>query len=149
MPADRREVRQGCRGRRLRRPVERARFLETGRRDARRLAIQYRSMCFKGAKPVSAYSSPAKNRHSIQIELNRKLYMHEEATETVAGWGELKANLARLENSCATMLNTGAERYHVPSGQGPQPDAIVPDLHQNRFRFSGIHPLRKPSSLTP
>jgi len=51
---------------------------------------------FKGAELVSAYSAPARNRHSIQIELNRKLYMDEETREKIAGYDELKANLARL-----------------------------------------------------
>jgi len=51
---------------------------------------------FKGAELVSAYSAPARNRHSIQIELNRKLYMDEETREKIAGYDELKANLAKL-----------------------------------------------------
>ncbi|WP_440408224.1 N-formylglutamate amidohydrolase [Neorhizobium petrolearium] len=51
---------------------------------------------FRGAELVSAYSAPAKNRHSIQIELNRKLYMDEDTREKNAGYAELKANLALL-----------------------------------------------------
>ena len=51
---------------------------------------------FKGAELVSAYSSPGTNRHSIQIELNRKLYMDEDTREKITGYDELKVNLARL-----------------------------------------------------
>ncbi|SMF72222.1 N-formylglutamate amidohydrolase [Xaviernesmea oryzae] len=51
---------------------------------------------FRGAELVSAYSAPARNRHSIQIELNRKLYMDEVSREKTTGYDELKANLAKL-----------------------------------------------------
>lgn len=51
---------------------------------------------FRGAELVSAYSAPAKNRHSIQIELNRKLYMNEDTREKIAGYDELKVNLGKL-----------------------------------------------------
>jgi len=32
---------------------------------------------FKGAELISAYSAPADHRHSVQIEINRNLYMEE------------------------------------------------------------------------
>ncbi len=51
---------------------------------------------FRGAELVSAYNAPEKNRHSIQIELNRRLYMDEVTREKTAGYEELKGNLARL-----------------------------------------------------
>lgn len=51
---------------------------------------------FRGAELIAAYSKPSANRHSIQIELNRKLYMDETSREKSAGYDELKANLARL-----------------------------------------------------
>jgi N-formylglutamate amidohydrolase len=51
---------------------------------------------FRGAELVSAYSDPSKNRNSLQIELNRKLYMNETTREKSAGFPELKANLERL-----------------------------------------------------
>ncbi len=51
---------------------------------------------FRGAELVSAYAAPAENRHSIQIEVNRKLYMDEHTREKNAGYDELRTNLARL-----------------------------------------------------
>lgn len=51
---------------------------------------------FRGAELISAYSAPARNRHSIQIELNRRLYMDEETREKNAGYDALKANLTKL-----------------------------------------------------
>ncbi|MCM2472383.1 N-formylglutamate amidohydrolase [Rhizobium sp. CG5] len=51
---------------------------------------------FRGAELVSAYSAPAKGRHSIQIELNRKLYMDEQTRAKTSGYDDLKANLSKL-----------------------------------------------------
>ena len=51
---------------------------------------------FRGAELVSGYSAPAAGRHSIQIELNRKLYMDETSREKSAGYGEVKSHLDKL-----------------------------------------------------
>lgn len=61
---------------------------------------------FRGAELVSAYSAPAKNRHSIQIEINRKLYMDEITRAKNADYGALKANLARLGEVCRDYVQT-------------------------------------------
>lgn len=55
-----------------------------------------RNIPFKGAQLVSAYSDPSKQRHSIQIELNRKLYMDEKSREKISGYTELQDNLSKL-----------------------------------------------------
>lgn len=51
---------------------------------------------FRGAELVSAYNAPQRQRHSIQIEINRKLYMNEITREKNIGYDELKANLRKL-----------------------------------------------------
>jgi N-formylglutamate amidohydrolase len=51
---------------------------------------------FRGAELVSAYGDPASGRNSIQIEVNRALYMDEATRERTAGFADLAANLARL-----------------------------------------------------
>lgn len=51
---------------------------------------------FRGAELVSAYNAPDQNRHSIQIELNRKLYMNEITREKNDSYTELKSNLSIL-----------------------------------------------------
>ena len=61
---------------------------------------------FRGAELVSAYSDPEKGRHSIQIELNRRLYMDEETRDKTAGYDELKANLARLGEACRDYMQS-------------------------------------------
>ncbi|MEQ8709381.1 MAG: N-formylglutamate amidohydrolase [Rhodospirillales bacterium] len=51
---------------------------------------------YKGAALIRNYSDPAANRHSIQIEINRRLYMDEENYEKSAGFDRLKADLDKL-----------------------------------------------------
>jgi N-formylglutamate deformylase len=51
---------------------------------------------YKGAELVRRYSNPAANRHSIQIEVNRALYMDETTRERHQGFDTLAANLEKL-----------------------------------------------------
>jgi len=51
---------------------------------------------YKGVELVRRYSDPAAQRHSIQLEINRKLYMNEETLALTAGFDTLKAHLRSL-----------------------------------------------------
>ncbi len=51
---------------------------------------------YKGVELVKRFGRPQENRHSIQIELNRKLYMNEATRERNANYPVLKASLARV-----------------------------------------------------
>ena len=51
---------------------------------------------YKGVELVRRYSDPAQGRHSLQLEVNRKLYMDEQKIEKIAGFSELQANLDKL-----------------------------------------------------
>ncbi|WP_026872826.1 N-formylglutamate amidohydrolase [Inquilinus limosus] len=51
---------------------------------------------FRGAELVSAYSDPARGRHSLQIEINRRLYMDEDSRERTAGFAALRGHLEIL-----------------------------------------------------
>ena len=51
---------------------------------------------FRGAELVSAYSDPPRGRHSLQIEINRRLYMDEESRERIAGFEKLRGDLEAL-----------------------------------------------------
>jgi N-formylglutamate deformylase len=51
---------------------------------------------YKGVELVRAFSDPADHRHSLQIEVNRRLYMDERTRAKSAGFEELKARLDRL-----------------------------------------------------
>jgi N-formylglutamate amidohydrolase len=51
---------------------------------------------YKGVELVRRYSDPALGRHSLQIEVNRKLYMDEATIEKSTGFSELQANITKL-----------------------------------------------------
>jgi N-formylglutamate deformylase len=51
---------------------------------------------YKGVELVRRYGDPARNRHSIQVEINRKLYMHEATLQPHAGFEALHRNLREL-----------------------------------------------------
>jgi N-formylglutamate deformylase len=51
---------------------------------------------YKGVELVRRYGDPARQRHSIQIEINRKLYMDEDTLQLTPAHEELKASLRSL-----------------------------------------------------
>ena len=51
---------------------------------------------YKGVELVRRHSDPARHRHSLQIEVNRKLYMDEQSLEPHQGFDKLKADLRSL-----------------------------------------------------
>lgn len=51
---------------------------------------------FKGVELVGRYANPARNRHSIQVEINRALYMDEETLQRHAGFEPLRRALTTL-----------------------------------------------------
>jgi len=59
---------------------------------------------YKGVELVRAYSNPRGARHSLQIELNKRLYMDEATLEKSAGFGELQRNLQSLAEALAAWI---------------------------------------------
>ncbi len=51
---------------------------------------------YKGVELVRRYGNPAQHRHSLQLEINRKLYMNEDTLELTPGFEPLKATLRSL-----------------------------------------------------
>ena len=51
---------------------------------------------YKGVELVRAYSDPRRRRHSLQVEINKKLYMDEASRTKHEGFARLQASLARL-----------------------------------------------------
>jgi N-formylglutamate amidohydrolase len=51
---------------------------------------------YKGVELVRAFSDPLSNRHSLQVEVNRRLYMHEKTRERAAGFAQLHEHIDRL-----------------------------------------------------
>jgi N-formylglutamate amidohydrolase len=62
---------------------------------------------YKGVELVRAYSDPRAGRHSLQIEINRRLYMNEATLEKSGGFGALQANLQRLLEAVASYVGRG------------------------------------------
>jgi N-formylglutamate amidohydrolase len=56
---------------------------------------------YKGVELVRAFSDPSARRHSLQLEVNRRLYMDERTREKSAGFAGLRANLERLIGALA------------------------------------------------
>lgn len=54
---------------------------------------------YKGVELVRRHGRPTERRHSLQIEVNRKLYMDEVSLEKHRGFVTLRANLTRLIDS--------------------------------------------------
>jgi N-formylglutamate amidohydrolase len=51
---------------------------------------------YKGVELVRAYSDPEAGRHSLQIEINKRLYMDEATLAKTAGFDVLQGNLSSL-----------------------------------------------------
>jgi N-formylglutamate deformylase len=51
---------------------------------------------YKGVELVRRHSSPLQHRHSLQVEINRKLYMSEDTLQTHAGFESLQTHLKSL-----------------------------------------------------
>ena len=62
---------------------------------------------YKGVELVRRYGDPARHRHSIQVEINRKLYMDEKTFELTAGAQKLRGDLEAMAQS---LLETDPRR---------------------------------------
>ena len=51
---------------------------------------------YKGVELVRRYGDPARHRHSVQVEINRRLYMDEQTLVLHEGFEPLKRNLRSL-----------------------------------------------------
>jgi N-formylglutamate deformylase len=65
---------------------------------------------YKGVELVKAYSNPAGGRHSLQIEINKRLYMNEGPRTKAAGYATLRANLMRLVEAIRDYALVAARR---------------------------------------
>ena len=57
---------------------------------------------YKGVELVRAFSDPKANRHSLQVEVNRRLYMDEKTRARSAGFEALRGNLRALVQHVAS-----------------------------------------------
>jgi len=59
---------------------------------------------YKGMELVRRYSEPGRGRHSLQLEINRALYMDERAVRKHEGFAALEATLRELSRALAAFL---------------------------------------------
>jgi N-formylglutamate amidohydrolase len=59
---------------------------------------------YKGVELVRAYSDPDAGRHSLQVEINKKLYMDEATRAKHEGFDRLQANLGALLRAIAEFI---------------------------------------------
>jgi N-formylglutamate deformylase len=59
---------------------------------------------YKGVELVRAYSAPKAGRHSLQIEINKRLYMDEASLRKTEGFAVLQKNLSELLKEIKTFL---------------------------------------------
>ena len=69
---------------------------------------------YKGVELVRAFSDPAAGRHSLQLEVNRRLYMDERTREKSTGFDRLRADVERL----IALLATYATEHAHACGPG-------------------------------
>jgi N-formylglutamate deformylase len=56
---------------------------------------------YKGVELVRAFSDPAAGRHSLQVEVNRRLYLDERLRRKTAGFAKLQGDIATLVSKVA------------------------------------------------
>jgi N-formylglutamate deformylase len=61
---------------------------------------------YKGVELVRAYSDPARGRHSLQVEINKRLYMDEERLLPNDGFASLQRNLSQLIEAVRDFIQT-------------------------------------------
>ena len=66
---------------------------------------------FKGVELVRAYSNPGAGRHSLQVEVNKRLYMDEATKLPHAGFERLQRDLMALLDAIATRWLPSRARY--------------------------------------
>ena len=64
---------------------------------------------YKGMELIRANGDPARGRHSMQIEVNRKLYMDERTREPHAGYGALRATFDDLSHHLAAFVEAALQ----------------------------------------
>jgi N-formylglutamate deformylase len=77
---------------------------------------------YEGAELVRAHGEPARRRHSLQIEINRALYMDEATREPSAGFAPLQASIGAVLGRVAAFVAERAAALpqpHVAQGAAP------------------------------
>jgi N-formylglutamate amidohydrolase len=69
---------------------------------------------FKGVELVRAWSDPVRGRHSLQVEVNKRLYMDTTTLRKHAGFERLQAHLMNLLDGILAQFGPGAPASRPP-----------------------------------
>jgi N-formylglutamate amidohydrolase len=69
---------------------------------------------FKGVELVRAWSDPARGRHSLQLEVNKRLYMDTATLRKHAGFEQLQSHLMNLLDGILAQFGPGAPASRPP-----------------------------------
>lgn len=72
---------------------------------------------YRGAELVRAYAAPKQGRHSLQIEINRALYMDEHAIEPGRGFETLQTTLSELVKAMAVYADDRTGRIAAEAAE--------------------------------
>jgi len=65
---------------------------------------------YKGVELVRAYSSPDRARHSLQVEINKRLYMDEPTRSRGPGFEQLQRDLAAMVEAISDYVRQRVRR---------------------------------------
>jgi N-formylglutamate amidohydrolase len=71
-----------------------------------------RNRPYAGGFITETYGAPRNNRHALQIEINRSLYMNEERLEKTSAFGQIQSALNRVIESLIALLPQTDEKHH-------------------------------------
>ena len=75
--------------------------------------IVRRNKPYAGGYITERYGAPGNGRHSVQIEINRKLYMDERRIAKHGHWRQLSADLAAMAQALAHRIGAGLARAPI------------------------------------
>ncbi len=61
---------------------------------------------FKGVELITRYAQPTRGKNSLQIEINRTLYMNEQTGEKTKNFDALKGHCTKMIHLCTTLAQT-------------------------------------------
>ena len=75
---------------------------------------------FRGMEVIKRHGRPEEGQHSLQIEINRNLYMHPRSYEKLEGFAVLQSNLNRLIAAICDYARAASPQPQAPLPGGPQ-----------------------------
>jgi N-formylglutamate deformylase len=91
---------------------------------------------FKGVELVRAYSAPGAGRHSLQVEINKRVYMDELRREVLPHFAVLQSQITDMLRDLVDALGHGPGPLRLGDGRlpftTPSPSAVPPGVPDAR-----------------